>query len=291
MQNNNFVELQSDVVYFGNNIICLNEESQVVIIANSISINNCIWQNNPNIYIWIDSPTTISHSTIPGLDCATLPPNITCGPGIITSGDPMFVNPDSNDYRLQPCSPLRDAGTNAAVPPYLLTDLDGRPRILGGTVDIGAYEIPDFTSTVTPTVRGACTDATNGSVAFETEGGCPPFTYLWQPGNGGGTSATGPAPGTCVFTVTDAGGRTFLDTVAVPELPAPDSLQFSAVVQNATGPVLPDGSVSFTAVLGGTGPYGYLWSDGSTGPVPGNVPPGTYTVTITGTSCFAAQRQ
>ena len=104
-------------------------------------------------------------------------------------------------------------------------------------------------------------------------------------------SSRRPAPGTCVFTVTDAGGRTFLDTVAVPELPAPDSLQFSAVVQNATGPVLPDGSVSFTAVLGGTGPYGYLWSDGSTGPVPGNVPPGTYTVTITGTSCFAAQRQ
>ncbi|MCC6411788.1 MAG: T9SS type A sorting domain-containing protein [Saprospiraceae bacterium] len=303
----------------------------------------------------MNSPTTISHSYLPGLDCSTLPSNVTCGPGIITSGDPMFVNPDSNDYRLQPCSPLRDAGTNAAVPPYLLTDLDGRPRILGGTVDIGAYEMPDFAATVTPAVTGACTDATNGSVAFETEGGCPPFTYLWQPGNGGGTSATGLAPGTYVFTVTDAGGRIFLDTVAVPELPAPeiradsmpiscygqsdallavapfsgpepftflwtggvtdsifgpvgpgawtvtatdangcfttytyyltapDSLQFSAVVQDASGPVVPDGSVTVTAVLGGTGPFGYLWSDGSNGPVLGNVLPGSYTVTITDT--------
>lgn len=82
--------------------------------------------------------TQITHSYFDTLDCAALPSNITCGPGILTGIDPLFVNPDSGDYRLQPCSPLINAGSNA----YVLdsTDLDGLPRIRGGTVDIGAYE-------------------------------------------------------------------------------------------------------------------------------------------------------
>ena len=52
--------------------------------------------------------------------------------------DPAFVNPAAGDFRLQPNSPCINAGNNSYV--TTATDLDGLPRIVSGTVDIGAYE-------------------------------------------------------------------------------------------------------------------------------------------------------
>ena len=54
------------------------------------------------------------------------------------TNDPLFANPAVGNYHLQPYSPCINSGNNAAVTTD--TDLDGNPRIVGGTVDIGAYE-------------------------------------------------------------------------------------------------------------------------------------------------------
>jgi predicted outer membrane repeat protein len=65
--------------------------------------------------------------------------------------DPLFVESlgadnipgtEDDNPRLLAGSPSLDAGDNLAVPPSLLTDLDGNPRIINGTVDMGAYEGP-----------------------------------------------------------------------------------------------------------------------------------------------------
>jgi hypothetical protein len=54
-------------------------------------------------------------------------------------GDPLFVVTNGwANLRLQSNSPCINAGNNAYV--TTPTDLDGRPRIVGGTVDMGAYE-------------------------------------------------------------------------------------------------------------------------------------------------------
>jgi nitrous oxidase accessory protein NosD len=53
--------------------------------------------------------------------------------------DPRFVDPANGDYHLLPQSALIDRGYDAVVPKDA-KDLDGRPRIIGPHVDIGAYE-------------------------------------------------------------------------------------------------------------------------------------------------------
>jgi predicted outer membrane repeat protein len=55
--------------------------------------------------------------------------------------DPMLADAANHDLHLLSGSVAIDAGDNAAVPLDVTTDLDGNARIIGGTVDMGAYEL------------------------------------------------------------------------------------------------------------------------------------------------------
>ena len=61
----------------------------------------------------------------------------TNGVGNFTN-EPIFVNLAGGDLHLLPGSLCINAGLNAAAPGPV--DLDGNPRIVDGTVDVGAYE-------------------------------------------------------------------------------------------------------------------------------------------------------
>ncbi len=56
------------------------------------------------------------------------------------SADPLFAGSSADDCHLTWNSPCRDSGDNHSLPPDLLEDFEGDPRIALGTVDIGADE-------------------------------------------------------------------------------------------------------------------------------------------------------
>jgi len=67
--------------------------------------------------------------------CCTTP--MPAGAGNFTNA-PVFISEAGGNLRLQTNSPCINTGANGYVAGS--TDLDGRPRIIGGTVDLGAYE-------------------------------------------------------------------------------------------------------------------------------------------------------
>jgi hypothetical protein len=70
--------------------------------------------------------------------CCTTPLP-TSGPGSFTNA-PLFVDPAAGSFQLQSNSPCINAGSNVFTPSGL--DLAGNARVVGGTVDVGAYECP-----------------------------------------------------------------------------------------------------------------------------------------------------
>ena len=63
-----------------------------------------------------------------------------------TNREPLFADYTGGNLRLQSNSPCINAGRNAYAP--CPTDLDGLPRIVSGTVDIGTYEFQGLGSVI-----------------------------------------------------------------------------------------------------------------------------------------------
>lgn len=80
-------------------------------------------------------------------NCCVAVPDAVIG-GNNFSNAPAFVNltMTNGDFHLSPDSPCINAGNNAWV--AASNDLDGNPRIAGGTVDVGAYEYQAPVSTI-----------------------------------------------------------------------------------------------------------------------------------------------
>jgi hypothetical protein len=124
--------------------------------AGNLQISNCIlWNNHTStdtgfsaqIQIRGNGSARINYSCIQGWDGGL------GGSGNI-GNDPMFVDPATGDYRLQPNSPCIGKGDKSVLSPEM-TDHDGKPRIVGGAVDMGAYEFQGPAGSAVKTVATA----------------------------------------------------------------------------------------------------------------------------------------
>ncbi|MFN0215379.1 MAG: choice-of-anchor Q domain-containing protein, partial [Saprospiraceae bacterium] len=218
-----------------------------------------------------------SHNLFDDSSYCTDYPNVTCGPNNLFNLDPLFRDTAAGDYSLLPCSPLINAGSNAAAA-GILTDIAGNPRILEGTVDIGAYEAPAFALAAAPQVAPACVGDSNGSISISPVFGCEPYTYNWLPAAGNGPELNGLPPGNYLLTITDGSGRQILDTVTVASAPSPILSLAATDVQCG---LQAGGSLS-ASILSGAAPYHYQWQ-----PIAADTAhlvqqkPGLYALTVT----------
>jgi VCBS repeat-containing protein len=111
--------------------------SNLILWGNTAAVNTGIQNFNSTPYI--------SHSDIQGCG-GSASWNSACGTdgGGNIEADPLFVDAANGNLRLQDTSPAINTGDNAALPPGILTDLDGKPRFVRLVVDMGAYENQSF---------------------------------------------------------------------------------------------------------------------------------------------------
>lgn len=119
--------------------------------VNASTLNNCtVVGNTAGTWGGGEGNSTVNNSIVYYNTCPGTPDigysstvNYTCassvplGPGNFTN-PPAFVNLAAGDFHFQTNSPCINAGNNGYA--VGTTDLDGNPRIVRGTVDLGAYE-------------------------------------------------------------------------------------------------------------------------------------------------------
>jgi len=144
------------------------------------TLKNCIVYYNCNYYTNADSSSGYLFTNC----CVSFPTNGLQGANNFTN-PPMFADLSSGDYHLSAASPCINAGNNSFIANN--TDLDGNPRIVGGVVDLGAYEfqsvihyvkltsinpISPYTNwfTAATNIQDAVDAATNGDLILVTNG-------------------------------------------------------------------------------------------------------------------------
>ena len=124
----------------------------------------------------------------------------------------------------------------------------------------------------------ACFGDNTGRIRSNVSGGTAPYTYAWSTGHSG-QNLNNRVAGTYSLTVTDANGCVVGGTFTINEPAMALSVQSStAALPSCFGGG--DGNLSVT-MQGGTAPYTYAWSNGSTTSSSGNITSGSYSVTIT----------
>ncbi len=152
-----------------------------------------------------------------------------------------------------------------------VTDMLGCLAVCQATID----NIISLEATCTSTNLD-CTGENTGALSVSVSGGTAPYSYSWN--NGGSSASLSNLPvGTYTVVVTDANGCTATCSSTVEEAEP-------IIVISSSTPLECFGdstsSADFT-ISGGTGPYTYLWDNGSTEPVITNLSAGFYGITVT----------
>ncbi len=260
-------------------------------INNEISFLNCLfWKNEftqstGGLGSFNNTTLTFSHSFF---DKNSLQPYIQLvggmTPPIIGSNNitsihinPLLKEDPAGFSRIRSCSPLINRGDNSVMDSlFIMTDYSGGPRLMGDTIDIGAFEQKLFIAFVEEVENLNCFDDLSGKIILEVDGLEPvSITNELQdtlPGINTGLSA-----GTYSFYVQDA--DLCMDSFFI-ALQEPDSLGIEIVMDSISCHGFMDGMISATPI-GGVPPYQYNWNTGDVDSLITDLGSSKYSVIVT----------
>lgn len=122
----------------------------------------------------------------------------------------------------------------------------------------------------------SCNASTDGSIDLSVSGGTAPYTYVWNTG-AVSEDLNNITAGNYSVTITDAKGCQRVVNTTITE---PSAITITEAVTDAGCASGANGAIDIT-VVGGTGPYTYSWSNGSTSEDLTNLAFGSYTITVT----------
>jgi hypothetical protein len=242
--------------------VAVTDSSDMSVVSNNITITE-----PPQIFAAASSGTTCPGSCVGIVSTAT-------------GGTPPYTymwtpsNFLSNAYIWNPvsCPPTTQTYT------LMVADMNGCLHTSTTTVFVSTTLAATLTPTSTPC--GSC----NGSITANVTGGSGSYTYSWS-GPGGFTSTlqnpTSLCDGIYTLTVGDGSGCFITETTIVNGTGGPTITLDSISHVTCSGSFY--GSLGITA-SGGTAPYSYTWSNGTTTPAINMLSPGTYSVTVTDAS-------
>lgn len=213
---------------------------------------------------------------------------ISPGPKPVIKGDSVLCNGGSGALNLGSAvyaSQLWSTGSTSpaisGVTPglYYVTVTDANSCKGSDTVVVMRNRL-NIASTITP---ASCANSTDGSVVLNVSGGSGSYTYRWSDGSTA-AAITGKMPGIYTCIVSDnvyncTYNRSFTLTSA-------NTLLLKSATVNTSACAATDGKINLS-VVGGSGTYTYLWSNGAATANLSNLGAGIYTVLVTdaGTGC------
>ena len=227
-------------------------------------VNGCTSTSN----ITITEPT-------PLVITGTITNNVSCFGGTNGSASVIASGGTSPYSYLWSNGSTNTSITNLAAGTYTITATDAN-----GCTDTTSVVITEPTlliASTAVTTNVSCNGGNDGAAAALGVGGTAPYTYAWS--NGATTSSiTGLSAGTYTVTITDANGCTDDEPVTITE-PTPISVS-TVLVNNVSCNGGSDGVATIFG-SGGSAPYSFAWSNGSTNAVAAGLSAGTYIVTLT----------
>lgn len=211
---------------------------------------------------------------VTGVEINVTTTNANCGAsnGTATAAISGGTSPFNLQWLHCVCAVNTVHGLNAGTYTAMVTDAKGCTAMSTGTVSNGSAP-GNISMDFTP---ASCFGGNDGTATANANGGQQPYTYLWSNGNSTQT-ITGLSTGNYTVSVTTAQGCVKTDSITVTE-PAPLSSSVSKSDALCFGGNSGTASVS---ISGGTTPYTYQWSNGSSAQSVTNLAAGNYSVNVT----------